>query len=63
MEVQKTTVTELEARSVTELQEIVNAAKEDTMICVSLEVPDDERRIKTGGCAIEIGGGEWCIQR
>jgi len=37
MEVQKTTVTELEARSVTELQEIV-----DTMICVSLEVPDDE---------------------
>ena len=42
MEVQKTTVTELEARSVTELQEIVNAAKEDTMICVSLEVPVDE---------------------
>ena len=42
MEVQKTTVTELEARSVTELQEIVNVAKEDTMICVSLEVPDDE---------------------
>ena len=32
MEVQKTTVTELEARSETELQEIVNAAKEDTMI-------------------------------
>ena len=42
MEVQKTTVTELEARSVTDLQEIVNAAKEDTMIFVSLEVPDDE---------------------
>ena len=42
MEVQKTTVTELEARSVTELQEIVNDAKEDPMICVSLEVPDDE---------------------
>ena len=42
MEVQKTTVTELEARSVTELQEIVNAAKEDTMICVSLEVPEVE---------------------
>ena len=42
MEVQKTTVTEFEARSVTELPEIVNAAKEDTMICVSLEVPDDE---------------------
>ena len=42
MEVQTTTVTELEARSVTELQEILNAAKEGTMICVSLEVPDDE---------------------
>ena len=38
MEVQTTTVTELEARSVTELQEILNAAKEGTMICVSLEV-------------------------
>ena len=42
MEVQKTTVTELEARSVPELQEIVNAAKEGMMICVSLEVPEDE---------------------
>ena len=42
MEVQTTTVTELEVRSVTELQEILNTAKEGTMICVSLEVPDDE---------------------
>ena len=42
MEVQTTTVTELEARSVTELQEILNTMKEGTMICVSLEVPDDE---------------------
>ena len=62
MEVQKTTVTELEARSVTELQEIVNAAKEDTMICVSLEVPDEVGGNTPGGCAVEIGGGEWCIQ-
>lgn len=59
MEVQTTTVTELEVRSVTELQEILNAAKEGTMICVCLEVPEDD---KTGGCAFEIGGGEWCIQ-
>ena len=42
MEVEKTTVTECEAHSVTELQEILNAAKEGTMICVSLEVPDEE---------------------
>lgn len=42
MEVQKTTVTECEAHSVTELQEILNAAKEATMICVSLEVSDEE---------------------
>lgn len=42
MEVQKTKVAELEAHSVTELQEILNAAKEGTMICVSLEVPDEE---------------------
>ena len=42
MEVQTTTVTELEARSVTELQEILNDTKEGTMICVSLEVPEDE---------------------
>ena len=42
MEVQKTTVTELEAHSVTELQEILNATKEGTMICVSVEVPDGE---------------------
>ena len=42
MEVQKTKVEELEAHSVTELQEILNAAKEGTMICVSLEVSDEE---------------------
>ena len=42
MEVQKTTVTQLHTRTEAEMQEIVNAAKEDTMICVSLEVPDDE---------------------
>ena len=42
MEVRSTVAAECEAHSVTELQEIVNAAKEDTMICVSLEVPDDE---------------------
>ena len=42
MEVQITTVTELEVRSVTELQEILNAAKEGTMICVCLEVSEDE---------------------
>ena len=42
MEVQTTTVTECEARSVTELQEILNAMKEGTIKCGSLEVPDDE---------------------
>ena len=42
MQVEKTTVTECEAHSVTELQEILNAAKEGMMICVSLEVPDEE---------------------
>ena len=42
MEVQTTTVTELEARSVTELQEILNAAKEGTMICVRRTAPDVE---------------------
>ena len=42
MEVRSTVAAECEAHSVTELQEILNAAKEGTMICVSLEVPDEE---------------------
>ena len=42
MEVETTTVTECEAHSVTELEEILNATKEGTMICVSVEVPDEE---------------------
>lgn len=42
MEVRSTGAAECEVHSVAELQKILNALEEDTMICVSLEVPDDE---------------------
>ncbi|MDD7349457.1 MAG: hypothetical protein PUG66_06380 [Clostridiales bacterium] len=42
MEVRSTGAAECEVHSVAELQKILNALEEDTMICLSLEVPDDE---------------------
>ena len=42
MEIQKSTNKKMEAASVVELQEILNDASDDTMVCVNLEVQEDE---------------------
>ena len=42
MEVRSTGAAECEVHSVAELQKILNALEEGTMICVSLEVSDEE---------------------
>lgn len=42
MDMQKETEKEMEANSVTELQEIINDVSEGVMVCVTLEVQDEK---------------------